>query len=66
MKTFLEEAAEFTGRACGIIARDLADISKPLGVSFRQGWTQAWEENKARNTTETAGAADTAPAQETL
>ena len=62
MKTFFEEAAEFTGRACGIIARDLADISKPLGVSFRRGWTQAWEENTAK----TSDTANTAPAPETL
>ena len=38
------EISEFTGRACGIIARDLADISQPLAKAFRRGWRSAWEE----------------------
>ena len=58
MKDFFEEAAEFAGRACGIIARDLSDISKPLGTAFRQGWNQAWEDNTAKT-------GDAAPASET-
>jgi len=35
------EMAEFAGRACGIIARDLADISRPLAEGFRRGWREA-------------------------
>ena len=38
------EISEFTGRACGIITRDLADFSKPLSEAFRRGWRSAWEE----------------------
>ena len=41
------EIVEFTGRACGTIARDLADISQPLAEAFRRGWRTAWEEAKA-------------------
>lgn len=35
------EMAEFTGRACGTIAKDLGDISKPLAEGFRRGWHEA-------------------------
>jgi hypothetical protein len=35
------EMAEFTGRACGTIAKDLSDISKPLAEAFRRGWREA-------------------------
>jgi hypothetical protein len=35
------EMAEFTGRACGTIAKDLSDISKPLAEGFRRGWREA-------------------------
>lgn len=38
------EIAEFAGKACGIIARDMADFSRPLGEAFRRGWDNAWEE----------------------
>ncbi len=41
------EISEFTGRACGTIARDLADISQPLAEAFRRGWRSAWEEHSA-------------------
>jgi hypothetical protein len=40
------EISEFTGRACGIISRDLADFSQPLAEAFRRGWRTAWEEEK--------------------
>jgi hypothetical protein len=35
------EMAEFAGRACGIVARDVAEISKPLAEGFRRGWREA-------------------------
>ena len=44
MKKFLDEAAEFTGHACGTISRDLSDFSRPLGAAFLRGWRSAWEE----------------------
>jgi hypothetical protein len=40
----LEEIFEFAGKAAGIIARDLQEISKPLGRAFRRGWRRAWED----------------------
>jgi hypothetical protein len=43
----LIEIAEFTGKACGIIAKDLADVSKPLAAAFRRGWREAMAERPA-------------------
>lgn len=40
----LIEMAEFTGKACGTIAKDVADFSKPLAEAFRRGWREAMEE----------------------
>lgn len=40
----LEEIFEFAGKAAGTIARDLQDVSKPLGQAFRRGWRRAWAE----------------------
>ena len=40
----LEEIFEFAGKAAGTIARDLEDVSKPLGQAFRRGWRRAWAE----------------------
>lgn len=51
MSNPLNEMAEFTGRACGVIARDLADFSKPLAESFRRGWQQAWQDQTATEPT---------------
>ena len=45
------EMAEFAGKVCGTIAKDLADISKPLAEAFRRGWQAATPE---RPTTEPA------------
>lgn len=44
----LEEIFEFAGKAAGIIARDLEDVSRPLGQAFRRGWRQAWAEKSAQ------------------
>jgi len=44
----LEEIFEFAGKAAGTIARDLEDVSKPLGEAFRRGWRQAWAEKPAQ------------------
>ena len=44
----LEEIFEFTGKAAGTIARDLEDVSRPLGQAFRRGWRQAWAEKSAQ------------------
>ena len=44
----LEEMFEFAGKACGIIARDLEEVSKPLGEAFRRGWRQARAQASAR------------------
>lgn len=38
----LIEIVEFAGKACGTIAKDLAEVSTPLGEAFRRGWRQAW------------------------
>jgi hypothetical protein len=35
------EMAEFAGRACGTIAKDLAEVSVPLAEAFRRGWQEA-------------------------
>jgi hypothetical protein len=40
----LEEIARFSGKACAIIARDLADLSQSFTASFRQGWQETMEE----------------------
>ncbi|MGH9777997.1 MAG: hypothetical protein ACRD5I_06265 [Candidatus Acidiferrales bacterium] len=40
----LEEIARFTGKACAIIARDLADLSQSFTVAFRAGWRETMEE----------------------
>ena len=40
----LEEIARFTGKACAIIARDLADLSQSFTTAFRQGWRETMEE----------------------
>ncbi len=40
----LEEIARFTGKACAIIARDLADLSQSFTAAFRQGWRETMEE----------------------
>ena len=45
----LEEIFEFAGKAAGTIARDLEDVSRPLGRAFRRGWRQAWEEKSAQS-----------------
>lgn len=46
-----EQMAEFTGKACGTIVRDVADISKPLTEAFRRGWRRAMtDEPKAEAT----------------
>ncbi len=60
MKNFFEEAAEFAGHACGIIARDVSEMSKPLGAAFRQGWTQAWEDNAAGDSAKPAPSSESA------
>ena len=44
MENFLEEVAEFTGRACGAISRDVSEFSRPLGAAFLRGWRSAREE----------------------
>ncbi len=49
MQKALNEMAEFAGRACGIIARDLAEVSRPLAAAFRRGWHSAWQEEPAPN-----------------
>ena len=41
------EIAEFTGRACGTIVRDVAEFSKPLSEAFQRGWQRAWEKEPA-------------------
>jgi len=40
MKDAFEEMAEFAGRACGIIAIDLAELSPSAAEAFRRGWQQ--------------------------
>ncbi len=40
----LEEIARFSGKACAIIARDLADLSQSFTVAFRAGWRETMEE----------------------
>lgn len=37
----LVEIAEFAGRACGIIVKDVAEASQPLAAAFRRGWREA-------------------------
>ena len=44
----LEEIFEFAGKAAGTIARDLEDVSRPLGQAFRRGWRQSWAEKSAQ------------------
>lgn len=46
-KTLLE-MAEFTGRATGTMARDLADISQPVADAVRRGWHDGWTRRTAR------------------
>ena len=60
MKNFFEEAAEFAGHACGIIAHDVSEMSKPLGAAFRQGWKKAWEEVAASDSAEPAPSSENA------
>lgn len=43
----LMEMAEFAGKACGTIVKDVADISKPLAEAFRRGWREALGERPA-------------------
>ncbi len=38
------EMAEFAGRACGTVAKDLAEFSQPLAEGFRRGWREAMKE----------------------
>lgn len=60
-KTLLE-IAEFTGKASGIIVRDVSEFSGPLAEAFRRGWNQAMsEERKSKPETEAPDAAQ--PAQ---
>ena len=40
----LEEIARFSGKACAIIVRDLADLSQSFTSAFRQGWRETMEE----------------------
>ena len=47
MNKTLEEIAQFTGKAAGIIVRDLADISPPLTEAFRRGWREKTEDEPA-------------------
>ncbi len=58
MSDTLIEMAEFAGRACGTITKDVADFSQPLAEAFRRGWREAMEE-KPRS--RPAPAADSAP-----
>lgn len=51
----LSEIFEFAGKACGTIAKDLAEVSTPLGEAFRRGWRQAWTQ-KPESAPEAAGA----------
>ncbi len=46
----VEDIFEFAGKATGIIAKDLADVSKPLAAAYRRGWHRAWEEKPAAAT----------------
>ena len=43
----LEEIARFTGKACAIITRDLADLSQSFTTAFRQGWREKMEDRPA-------------------
>jgi len=40
----LEEIARFSGKACAIITRDLADLSQSFTAAFRQGWRETMDE----------------------
>ncbi len=40
----LEEIARFSGKACAILARDLADLSQSFTAAFRQGWRETMAE----------------------
>lgn len=42
------EMFEFAGKACGIVVKDLADVSHPLAEAFRRGWRQAMAERATR------------------
>lgn len=53
------EMAEFAGRACGTIAKDLADVSQPLAEAFRRGWQEAM----TRQTASASEPAATSPEQ---
>ena len=53
----LIEIAEFTGKACGTIAKDLAEVSKPLAEAFRRGWHEAMAERPAGERTPRADSA---------
>jgi len=44
----LTEMFEFAGKACGIIVKDLSDLSQPLAEAFRRGWRGAWAEKSAQ------------------
>jgi hypothetical protein len=47
MNKTLYEIAKFTGKACGTVVKDLAEISQPLGEAFREGWREAMSERPA-------------------
>jgi hypothetical protein len=40
----LEEIARWSGKACAILVRDLADISQSFTAAFRAGWRETMEE----------------------
>jgi hypothetical protein len=40
----LEEIACWSGKACAILVRDLADISQSFTAAFRAGWRETMEE----------------------
>ncbi|MFQ5664377.1 MAG: hypothetical protein ACE5HL_11160 [Terriglobia bacterium] len=44
MNQTLNEIAEFTGKACGTIVKDLAEISPPMTEAFRRGWREAMQD----------------------
>jgi len=43
----LTEMFEFAGKACGIIVKDLSDLSQPLAEAFRRGWRDAMADKPA-------------------
>lgn len=44
------EMAEFAGRACGTVVKDVADFSKPMADAFRRGWREAMTERPVPQT----------------